>query len=104
MRQFFNATHCDRCGEPLAGKGHTMSKFNTDVVCFDCKRDEQEAPGYKAADEVEANHCRAGNYNFPGVGLSREDEHFLAERRRRRRDQRDKEAVIAGDQSRDREG
>jgi hypothetical protein len=72
---------CARCGvEPFA---HVTSFFNTDVICLPCATDEQEAPGYVAAHAAEVAAVRAGDYNFPGVGLSPADAAFLAARRRR---------------------
>lgn len=59
--------NCDRCGVPLHSS--KMSRFNEDIVCFDCISDEKEAPGYKAAAEEEFRQVLYRNYNFPGVGL-----------------------------------
>lgn len=74
--------NCARCGCEL--RVWSMSRFNTDALCVPCVEDEQLAPGYANAAAVEAAHVRAGDVNFPGVGLSAEDEAFLAERRRLR--------------------
>jgi hypothetical protein len=75
-----NTPNCVRCGADLTkGLAHTMSKFNTDIICVQCKDDETQAPGYRAADETEFNACRSGNLNFHG--LSPEDQKFLSERR-----------------------
>jgi hypothetical protein len=82
---FFTRTHCDRCRRRM--NGHTMSKFNLDVICFPCKEDERQAPGYKAADEAEMAAVRAGVKDFPGVGLGPADEAFLAQRRAARKDE-----------------
>jgi hypothetical protein len=46
-------------------------------TCTQCQDDECEAPGYAAA--VAA--VRAGDYNFPGIGLSPQDQKCLAARR-----------------------
>lgn len=72
-----------RCGTETIGT--IMSKFNTEEICFDCRNDEQHAPGYQAADAAEIAACRSGDYNFPVVGLSSEDRTFLAERVRQRK-------------------
>ena len=69
---------CKRCGS--RDVGFVVSKFNLDTICIPCKDDERLAPGYKTADAAEVAACRAGDYNFPGVGLSRDDARFLAER------------------------
>lgn len=71
-------TSCDRCDSKLVSS--SMSFFNTDTLCPDCKADERLAPGYQAAKEAELAAVKSGNYNFKGVGLSVEDRHFLAER------------------------
>jgi hypothetical protein len=67
--------HCSRCGSPT--NVTIMSKFNEDVLCLLCKQDEKEAPGYQPANEAEVNACKAGDYNFHGVGLSDADRAFL---------------------------
>jgi len=46
-----------------------MSKFNTQVICFDCKDRERKHPNYGEADRAEVEAVRSGNYNFPGIGL-----------------------------------
>ena len=61
-----------------------MSIFNTDTICLPCADDEQEAPGYEAAQQAEDTAVREGNHNFPGVGLSKADRDFLAEKRKAR--------------------
>lgn len=57
---------CDRCFEDTLST--IMSKFNTDVICMECKRKEREHPDYARADKVEVEAVRRGDYNFPGVG------------------------------------
>ena len=57
--------HCQRCGKETSG--FTMSWFNTDLVCFDCKDKETKDPNYKAAREAEERAVRNGNLNFPGI-------------------------------------
>ena len=57
---------CDRChGHAVA---RIMSKFNTEMICMECKKKEKEHPSYKAADAAEIASVRSGNMNFPGVG------------------------------------
>jgi len=74
-----NPRICHRCGTHLFG--WTMSKFNTEILCMDCKGDEVLAPGYAQASDREDLAVRAGHYNFGGVGLSDADRAFLAARR-----------------------
>jgi hypothetical protein len=74
---------CSRCGDNASAS--ILSKFNFDEICLECKRDEELAPGYREADEAEVAHVRAGNNNYPGVGLSPEDHEFLARRRAERK-------------------
>ena len=78
---------CPRCGGNM--NASTMSKFNQQTICMACKADERLAPGYAAADKAECDAVRAGDRNFPGVGLSAEDQEFLA----RKRDERKAAAV-----------
>jgi hypothetical protein len=78
-----HSDHCDRCNGPL--ELSIMSKFNRDIICTPCKDDECEAPGYAAADAAEVAAVRAGDYNFPGIGLSPQDQAFLAARRAARK-------------------
>lgn len=59
--------NCDRCGGETGGTT-TMSMFNADVICTDCKETEKKHPKY--ADAVEADHAaiKSGDYNFKGIG------------------------------------
>ena len=61
-------TNCDRCGKDLSG-GWTMSMFNTDHICMECKKKERQRPDYKQAQDAEIAQIKAGNYNFEGIGL-----------------------------------
>jgi hypothetical protein len=74
---------CERCGERDCAL--SVSYMNTDQVCLDCNADERRAPGYEAAKAAEIEAVRNGDYNFPGVGLSEEDERFLERRRAERK-------------------
>ena len=73
---------CERCGD--ASGVVTMSRFNTDVICLPCKEDEEGAPGYMTAMAAEDTAILAGNYNFPGVGLSEADQEYLNQRLKER--------------------
>jgi hypothetical protein len=57
--------NCDRCGEPTNGVT-TMSVFNEDVICMDCKKEEKNDPEYGAAVEAESEEIRKGNNNYKG--------------------------------------
>jgi hypothetical protein len=46
-----------------------MSYFNTDVICPDCDAEERAHPDFERAREIEMEHVRNGDYNFPGVGV-----------------------------------
>lgn len=61
-----NKTTCDRCGNSTRGMT-TMSIFNTDIICMDCKKEEKLDPEYKAAVEAEAEAVRQGVRNYPGA-------------------------------------
>jgi len=77
-------TACARCGSTLFGS--TCSRFNIDTICPGCAADEREAPGYAAAVAAEIVAVRAGQFNFPGVGLTPADHAFLLARRAARRE------------------
>ena len=75
-------TNCDRCHAPTAST--IMSKFNTQNLCMACDDDEQAAPGYRDACHAEELAVRAGQYDFPGIGLGGVDAAFLERRRAER--------------------
>lgn len=58
--------NCDRCGEPTGGTT-TMSMFNQDVICMNCKDEEKKDPEYKAAEEEERLALSRGDRNFKGA-------------------------------------
>lgn len=63
---------CERCGKPALA--HTMSMFNQQTICMDCKKKERTHPKYKAACAAEETDLKrtlkAGQPNyFPGIGL-----------------------------------
>ncbi len=68
MDKFFSQKNCDRCGKPLTD-GRTMSMFNTDCICMECKRKEVERADYKAAADADRKVIINGDFNFPGIGL-----------------------------------
>lgn len=57
---------CDRCGESTNGTT-TMSIFNEDVICMDCKKEEKNDPEYDAAVKAEYEETMKGNRNFTGA-------------------------------------
>jgi len=63
---FWTTPTCDRCGGSLA-EGRTMSMFNTETICSECKRRETERPDYAAAVKAEREALRRGDRNFPGI-------------------------------------
>lgn len=67
MDKFFSQKYCDRCGGDLSS-GRTMSMFNTDCICMECKAKEQKLPEYKAATDAERKAVIAVDGNFKGVG------------------------------------
>jgi len=58
---------CDRCHKQTYI--HTMSMFNTDTICMECKTAERKRPDYKAAYDANNEAIRQGNYKFRGIGL-----------------------------------
>lgn len=58
---------CDRCSRETFVM--TGSMFNTEMICLDCKRLEEQHPGYEQAREIESAAVRRGDFNYPGVGL-----------------------------------
>lgn len=67
MDKFFSQRTCDRCGKELSG-GRTMSMFNTDCICLECKRKERQMNEYAAACEAENAAVKRGEKNFRGIG------------------------------------
>jgi hypothetical protein len=57
---------CDRCGESTNGTT-TMSIFNEDVICMDCKKEEKSDPEYDAAVKAEYEETMKGNRDFKGA-------------------------------------
>jgi hypothetical protein len=58
--------NCDRCGESTNNMT-TMSMFNEDIICMDCKDKEKKDPEYGAAAEAEREHLKSGNKNYKGA-------------------------------------
>lgn len=58
---------CHRCGIPTGAT--IMSMFNTDILCMGCHGREREHPDFAKARDAEHEAVKAGNTDFPGVGL-----------------------------------
>jgi hypothetical protein len=66
MSGTFGNMRCDRCYKPMTA--YSMSFFNTDVICFDCRKKEREHPDFTKAREADEQAIMQGNYNFKGIG------------------------------------
>lgn len=69
MDDFFKKTNCDRCKKDLRSGLRTMSMYNTDCICENCKAEERKRPDYKEASQKELEEVKKGNYNYKGIGL-----------------------------------
>lgn len=74
---------CARCSADLSKTGFTMSMFNMDYICPECKQREREHPKYNEAREAEqaAEFDEKGRLRrnpdgtpvcFPGIGCPEE--------------------------------
>lgn len=61
-----NKSICDRCGGST-NNTTTMSMFNMDVICMDCKEEEKKDPEYEAASKAELEAIRKGVKNYQGA-------------------------------------
>jgi uncharacterized Zn finger protein (UPF0148 family) len=68
MDKFFTQKNCDRCGGSLSG-GRTLSMYNGECICMECKDKETKRADYKKAVEADHAEIRKGNYNFKGIGF-----------------------------------
>jgi hypothetical protein len=57
---------CKRCNKEI--NTWTLSMFNTDEICIDCKHEEMKLPEYEEAVRAELEEVKKGNYNFKGIG------------------------------------
>ena len=71
MDKFFTQKYCDRCGGSLA-EGRTMSMFNEDCICIECKTKETQRNDYGNAVAADHEQIKNGNYNFKGIGFGKE--------------------------------
>jgi hypothetical protein len=58
---------CQRCHNDTHGVT-TMSMFNEDIICMDCKEQEKKHPDYEKAVNSDIEEIKKGNYNFKGIG------------------------------------
>lgn len=70
---FLEAKNCQRCGRPFDHGGRIMSMFNTDCICIPCHEAERLRSDYGKALEAEREAVARGDFNFRGIGLSRQD-------------------------------
>ena len=66
MDRFFTQENCDRCGKSLK-EGRTMSMFDTQRICMECKKQEMQRADYKDAADAEREEVEKGNYNYKGI-------------------------------------
>lgn len=57
---------CPRCLEE--SYAWTMSIFNTQDVCLECKEKEERHPDYNKALLKDNEEIKNGNFNFKGIG------------------------------------
>ena len=58
---------CDRCKAET--NTTTMSMFNRQMICMDCKTKEKRHGQYQVAVMREREEVSNGNMNFEGIGL-----------------------------------
>ena len=58
--------NCDRCGRST-NNNTIMSIFNQDIICMNCKKEEEKDPEFKAAQEAEFNAVRSGITDYKGA-------------------------------------
>ena len=59
--------YCERCKKET--NTTTTSMFNTQTICMECKRKEEQHPLYNQAREKEYQEVLKGNFNYEGIGL-----------------------------------
>lgn len=66
-KKLFENGICERCKKRT--ERFTMSIFNTQMICINCKTKETNHPLYAKAKQKELEETRRKNYNFEGIGL-----------------------------------
>jgi len=56
---------CVRCEKEV--NRTTMSFFNLDIICTNCRDEEMAHPKFHFAKDVERKELEKGNFDFPGV-------------------------------------
>ena len=59
--------NCERCKKQT--DTFTCSFFNTQNICMDCSDEERAHPDFPKAREAEYQAVKAGDMNYPGIGL-----------------------------------
>jgi len=62
---------CDRCGKNT--NDFSVSMFNTEHICVECKEAERKRPLYEEARKAEFEAYLKGDNNFPGIGYPKND-------------------------------
>ena len=57
---------CPRCSKESCSR--SMSIFNTQDICLECKCKEEQHPDYEKALQKELEEIKKGNFNFKGIG------------------------------------
>jgi hypothetical protein len=65
-------TTCKRCGTETDCT--SISIFNRDAICVECKDAERHHPRYRAACDAEIEAIRRGEADFPGIGFTPEQD------------------------------
>ena len=60
--------NCERCQKPTNGTT-TMSMFNTQVICMECKEEETKHPDYNKAREADITAWKNREMYYEGIGL-----------------------------------
>jgi len=65
---------CQRCGKKT--NASTMSWINTELICMDCDKAEQNHPLYKESKAKELAQVQKGNLNYEGIGFDHASLHI----------------------------
>lgn len=56
---------CQRCHQKTGS--WSTSYYESKDICPNCKQEESTSPHFAVARQVENEHVRTGNFNYPGV-------------------------------------